>query len=243
MNITTKLSILAFAGSNLIFGSLLPIGFVDLSGSGNGAVPTALIFSSPGSTSNESGCVGFAGNANVTGPSTCPVGFAGGNEQTALNSTYTAASLGLVSFSNLQLIFNVVEPNNAANRSITIDALAITLWDSTTATPTLIDSFRTVAPYVISDPQGTGGGNSGYGFVLDAAQAAQANLRLLQNPSLRIGVAANASNATGGPERVFFRVVPDDDGGGGVNELPEPGTYALVGFGLISAVFYKRRIR
>ncbi len=246
LNITTKLSLLAFASSNLIFASLLPLGYKVIPATGNGNVNTALIFSSPGATSNESGCVGYALNApgggTVTGSSVCPAGFTGNNEQTGQNQTYTASSLGLVNFSNLQLVFNVVEPNSAAQQSITIDAIAITLWNPNTTTPTLIQSFSTIAPYVIANPLGTGGGNSGYAFALDAVQAAQANARLLQTPNLRIGVASNASNATGGPERIFFRVVPsDENGGGGVAEVPEPTSYALVGLGLLSAAFFNSR--
>ena len=240
MNISTKLSLLAFASTNLIFGTLMPLGLQPLQGTGIGTVRTALVLSSPGSTSTETGCVGFAGGT-ITGPSACPTGFVGGNEQTGQNFTYAVVDFNLpgFSFNNLQLIFNAIEPGNPATQSITVDALAITLWNPTTGA--LIETFRTDGAYPIADPA-QGAGQSGYAFALDAAQATAANLRLAATPNLRIGVAANASNAQSGFDTVFLRTVVG--GGGGVppsQVIPEPGTYALVGFGLISAAYVGRR--
>ncbi len=238
MNISTKLTLLAFASSNLIFGSLIPIGPVPISGAGLGAVQTALTFSSPGNSSNETGCVGAGiGGVKITGSAACPAQFVGGNEQ-AVNNTYSASALGLVNFSNLQLIFNASEPGNPADQGITVDLLALTLWNPTNGS--LLGAFYTAAPYVIADAF-SGVGNAGYGFRLDAPQALSANQLLAAFPNLFLGVASNASSATGSLETVSFRVV----GGGAppASVIPEPGTYALVGLGLLSTAFFNRRNR
>ncbi len=239
MNFTSKITLLVLAGSNLMFGSLVAIGPVPSSGSGLGAVNTALTLTSPNNSSTETGCVGAGvGGAEITGSGACPAQFSGGNEQ-AINNTFSASQLGLVNFSNLQLIFNAAEPGNEAQQGITLDLLALTLWDPTNGD--LLGAFYTSAPYVIADSF-SGVGTAGYGFSLDAAQALSANQLLAAFPSLYLGVAANASSATGGLETVFFRVV--EGGGGGVppsEVIPEPGTYALVGIGLISAAYWNRR--
>ena len=242
MNLTSKITLLTLAGSNLLFGSLVAIGPVASTGSGLGAVNTALTITSPGNTSTETGCVGAGvGGVEITGSSACPAQFSGGNEQ-AVNNTFTAVQLGLVNFSNLQLIFNASEPGNNAGRGITLDLLALTLWDPTNGS--LLGAFYTSAPYVIADAF-SGVGNAGYGFVLDAPQAQSANLLLAAFPNLYLGVAANASNATGGLETVFLRVVEGGGGPGGptAENLPEPGTYALVGLGCFAVAIWNRRSR
>jgi len=238
VNYTSKITMLVVAGSNLLFGSLVAIGPVPSSGSGLGNVNTALTFSSPGNSSTETGCVG-AGLAGVkiTGSAACPAGFLGGNEQ-AINNTFSATQLALLNFSNLQVIFNASEPGNTAQQGITVDLLALTLWNPTTGG--LLGTFSTTAPFVITDAF-SGVGNAGYGFRLDEEQALSANQLLAAFPNLFLGVSANASSATGGQETVSLRVVT---GGGGTppsEVIPEPGTYALVGIGLISAAYWNRR--
>jgi hypothetical protein len=183
---------------------------------------TTLTFSSAGSSSTESGCVGGGiGGTTVTGASACPAGFTGGDEQ-AINNVYTAAAIGIADFTQLQLIFNASEPGGVSTRGITIENLALTLWDPTSGL--ILGAFYLPSPYVIADAF-PGVGNAGHGFVLDATQAGAANLLLAAFPELRIGVAATASSATGGQETIFVRSV---EGGGPPSEIPEPGTWALV---------------
>ncbi|MFN0105220.1 MAG: PEP-CTERM sorting domain-containing protein [Bryobacteraceae bacterium] len=232
----SKLALLAFAGAHAAFASLIPIGPVPTSGSGLGNVLTALTFASPGSSSTETGCVGAGiGGVKITGPAACPAGVTGGNEQ-AINNTYSAMFLGLTGatdFDNLQLIFNASEPGNAADMGIVVDKLVLTLWSPTTGA--LLASYSTAGPYVILDAF-PGTGNAGYGFVLDAAQAAAANAVLTANSNLYVGVASNASLATGGLETVFLRVNPAETG-----VIPEPATFALAGLALTSLALLRRR--
>jgi hypothetical protein len=139
----------------------------------------------------------------------------------------------LTDFNNLQLIFNASEPQNPAAMSITVDSLAITLWDP--ATGLILDAKYTAAPVMIPDTD-PGVGNAGFGFMLNAAQAADFNLLLAASPTLRIGVAANASDAqdaTGGLETISFRAT---------NVIPEPSTYALMGSALGALALLRRKV-
>jgi hypothetical protein len=228
---------LAFAGAHAAFAALIPIDVVPISGAGLGTINTALTFTSPGASSAESGCVAAGvGGAEVTGPGACPAGFVGGDEL-AINNTYSAASLGVTDFNNFQVIFSAIEPGNAADMGITVDSLALTLWDP--ATGLILDAKYTAAPYVITDAD-PGVGNAGYGFKLDAGDAADFNLLLANFPNLFIGVAANASDsiggATAGPETISFRVTD------ATTVIPEPSTYALVGIAFAAVALLRRKL-
>lgn len=207
------------------FATLLSLGPVSLGGQGLGSVQTVLTIQSPGNSSNETGCVGSGvGGALVLGAAACPGGgpfgggaFAGGNEQ-AINNTFSASALGLTDFNNLRIIFNPSEPQNAP--SISLDNLALTLWNP--ATGLILDARYIAAPvlFASADP---GAGNAGFGFKLDAAQASAENGILAAFPNLRIGLAANASLATGGPETFSI---------GAAATIPEPSFFGLVALGL-----------
>jgi hypothetical protein len=216
MNTKILSAVLLLSASGTAFASLVPIGQVPESGAGLGAVQTLVTFQATGT---ESGCVGVTGTG-AADPGECPAGIAGGDEQ-AINNVYAAADVGLMDFTNLQLIFNASEPGNAAGQSITLDSLALVLYSST---GTQLAAYYLAAPYFIPDVL-PGTGNAGFGFELDAAQLLLANDVLENNPGLIIGAAATASGAAGGLETVSLRI--NEDGGGGPSEIPEPGTYAL----------------
>jgi hypothetical protein len=215
------------------FASLISIGPVSLGGQGLGSVQTVLTIQSPGSSSTETGCVASGiGGALITGAAACPGGgpfsgpaFTGGNEL-ALNNTFSASALGLTDFNNLRIIFNPSEPASAP--SISLDNLALTLWNPTTGL--ILDARYITAPvlFTSSDP---GAGNAGFGFKLDAAQAAVENGILAAFPNLRIGLAADASLATGGPETFSI----------GVARVPEPSVFGLVAIGLAGFAVLRRR--
>jgi PEP-CTERM motif len=79
-----------------------------------------------------------------------------------------------------------------------------------------------------------GVGNAGFFFALDAAQAANANLLLAANPDLLIGLAANASDATGGLETFSVGAV-------GGTAVPEPTTITLLGLSLVGLHLVTRK--
>ena len=160
-------------GASVSYASLIALGPVPSSGSGLGAVSTVLTFTSPGSSSSETGCVGAgAGGTTVTGSAVCPSAtFPGGNEQ-AINNVFSTAAAGFTNFSNFQLVFNASEPGSAAD--ITLTSLALTIYNSAGV---LQQTHTLAAPYVIADAF-PGVGNAGFGFMLDATEAGQANALL-----------------------------------------------------------------
>jgi len=231
MKLTTKLSVLALASSQLMFGSLISQGLVPESGTGLGSVNTLLTVKAQGSGTVETGCVGWDGTMNTT---TCPTGFTAGGEL-AINNTFTLTQLGLNNFDSIQLIFNASETDN----SLTLDSLALVLYSGT---GTLLNFYTTTGPILFPDTN-NGTGNAGFGFVLDAAQAASANA-YLDIEGLRIGAAFSASGVDNGHETLFVRSI--NDGGippTEVGEVPEPSTYALAGISLIGLAVWNRKKR
>lgn len=224
------------AGATLIPLSIPPGNLVATAGAGLGSVNSLVTFQNTGS---EVGAVGVnASGATVTGSSVAY--FSGSlaagatHEQTgAGNNTYTLAQLGTNTFSNVILIFNASEPQNAGAEPITLNSLSLNIFSPT---GTLLGSFGTSG--ATTYPSLAGVGNAGYGYRLDTAQAAQANALIAANPNLRIGGAASASDASGGLETIFISTLNATPPGTGV---PDSGsTIALLGVGLLSIAFGRR---
>jgi len=234
-NVISTLVLIVGVCAGNAFASLIPLGPVSLGGQGLGSVQTILTIQSPGSSSTETGCVASGiGGVLVKGATACPGGgpfgglpFLGGNEQ-AQNNTFSASSLGLTDFNNLRIIFNPSEPANAP--SISLDNLALTLWNPTTGL--ILDAHYIAVPvlFTSSDP---GAGNAGFGFKLDATEAAVENGILAAFPNLRIGLAADASLATGGLETFSI---------GAVTAVPEPDGFALMIMGLVGLIGFRKRL-
>jgi hypothetical protein len=203
----------------------------DFDGTGLGAVNTVLTLQSPGSSTDEIGAVrrlpGDDGDI-ITGDALT------GASQTR---TLSLSSLGIDSASDLRVVFNAIEPGNDAN-SITLNDLRLSIFspDGTE----LFNSGSLTAPLSFADTF-TGAGNSGFVFALDAAQAAAAQALAFSADfgANLIGLYANLSDATGGPETFFVASA----GGGVTPPIPEPQTYALMlaGLGVVGFVAARRR--
>src|SRR5687768_2585950 len=175
--------------------SLIFLGPDSLAGQGIGAVTTTLTVQQDAQATAEFGCVaGGVGGATVTGAGACPPGSGPigdpftGTDEAAGTTAVSATTLGLTDFANLRISFNAAEPSG---NSITIDNLALTLWDPTDGS--LLGAF------FIEDPVAFATTNPGVGildgfFGLDDTQAALANFILAANPDLFLGLAANLSD-------------------------------------------------
>lgn len=165
----------------------------ETTGTGLGTVNTILTVNN---TPQESGCVAFDGAADVVGPAACPVGIAGGDEQTGESQTQTRTidELGLVTAQQLRIVLNASETGGDA---IAVDNLVLTIFGSDGAE---LFNSGPFAPVVIPETfEGTG--TAGFVFRLDDAQAAAAQPFFA--PQNRIGLAASLSATSSGNETFF----------------------------------------
>lgn len=197
---------------------------IDFQGSGLGSVNTILTLSSPSNATTESGGVAWNGTTDVkTGD------FLGGASQT---QTRSFADIGVTSASSLRVVFNALEPGNALN-SINLTGLTLGVYNTA---GTQVFSASIPQTYAFADTF-TGAGNSGFVFGLTDASLTQ--LASVFNSSLRVGLTASATNATGGFETFFVgnaatAVTPP---------VPEPESYAmmLAGLGVMGFIALRRR--
>ena len=200
---------------------------VDLGGTGFGNVSSILSLKPRGDNTSASGSVAWSGSTDVT---TGNVSADGGNK----NATYSFGQLGITDAANLLLIFNPNEPGAAATNGITLNAMTLTVYSMAGA---LLYSTSLNAPVVFPTTQ-TGNGNSGYGFVLDDAGISGVNGVL--SATNRIGLSASLLNAQGSADNFFGIAI---EGEGGSNDVPEPGSVALLGLGLAGMTALRRRSR
>lgn len=192
-----------------------------ISGSGLGAVNTVLTISSPNSSSTEAGSVAWNGSADVKT----------GDVNEGQTQTRSLEELGLSKSADLRVIFNAAEP---ASNPITLTDLVLYIF-SAGGTPLFQSGAFT---QVIFNSTEVGTGSSGFVFGLDPADIANAATAFATS-SNRIGLQAMAINATGGQE-TFFVTLAGNPGGPATN-VPEPGTIALIGLGLLGMGFAAKR--
>ncbi|MES2991880.1 MAG: PEP-CTERM sorting domain-containing protein [Pseudomonadota bacterium] len=196
---------------------------VDFQGTGLGSVNTVLTIQSPGSTTTESGSVAWDGTMDVFSGDA----MTGGSQ----SMTRTFADLGVTSASSLRVVFNALEPGAA--ESITLTDLTLNVFDST---GDVVFSASTPSSYSFADTA-SGAGNSGFVFALTPSQAA--GLQAVFDTSLRVGLDASASDATGGFETFFVA------NSATVTPIPEPSTWALLlgGLGCVLTLSNRRQRR
>ena len=200
-------------------------------GTGLGTVETVLTLSSPGSSSNETGCV----RPGPGGTITANCGFVDATVMTGEGQigTPTLGTIGATSASDLRVVFNASEP---ASDSITLNNLVLSIYDPAGA---LLFASGPSGPFVFPTTF-SGTGNSGFLFGLDATQAAQAQAAAFGPGSAnnRIGLGASLSNATGGLESFFVaattQTTPVPDGGSAV---------MLLGMALMGLAGVRRMMR
>jgi hypothetical protein len=145
--------------------------------------------------------------------------------------------LGVLNAAGLRVVFNPSEPGAD---SINLNNLVLSIFSPTGGVLFTSGAFTGVT-FPSTNP---GVGNAGFVFALDATQAAAAQTAAFGAGfgNNLVGLAASASDATGGLETFFVAGVGD---GGVINPtaVPEPETYAtlLSGLGLLGFIAWRRK--
>lgn len=210
----------------------------------------------------ESGCVSSTADGTLIGGSgACLTADAtggngvinlGGDEVNPLtdNQKFGNPTLGELNYdsaSDIQIIFNSVEPQAEQFRSINVVDLTLKFMDGSSVLLALDGSQE----FGETEP---GNGSAGFVFTIDESMWAAVDSLIFGADGfagLRLALEATLADAHAGPDSFRFIGGEDDDNGGGgaggggeePNEVPEPAALGLFGLGLLGAGFARRRIR
>jgi hypothetical protein len=186
-------------------------------GSGLGAVPTVLTLNNTNNVST--GCISPSGTTGC--------GFADNTvQQSSTTQLVTALGGSLATLgTDLRIVANFSEP---AGNAATIEQLVLTLYNGNMVAFTGdLASSQSFA----STSQGVGNIGFAFGLTSTAATAFQTALNSIGS-SARIGLGASLSDVQGGLDTFAVTRLNGSTGGGG-SVVPEPGTWALLGTGLM----------
>jgi PEP-CTERM motif. len=246
------LCLLGAVNANLAWGSLVYEGVLSGKGAGIGASNVVLTIQH---NPSEQGCVGWNGSANVIGSGACPTGLTpaitGGDEKTAQSQTgtQTVAATGVQGGSSIVVILNIQEP---AGGSITIENISLTAYSPTGSvlynSGNMFDAGTPPGGGLFVQNSFQGQGNLGFGFILDATQAAAISpfictsaaaagcggVANAANANNRLGLAGLLGGTSGGNET--FSIADASN----VLVVPEPITMLTFGAGLALLAFAHR---
>src|SRR5947209_11496801 len=136
--------------------------------------------------------------------------------------TVSLSQIGTTNAGNIQIYFDINEPNGGGVNSVTLNSLVLNAFDS--GGNNIFSASLLGGPLNLQQ-LGNGQGHSDYVFTLDSAAAARLQAAINAHPDLLLGLIAAISTAQGGPESFFI--------GTATAEVPEPTTLLLLGTGLI----------
>jgi hypothetical protein len=255
---STALAGPAYAG--LVYDSEI---FVTAQGFGN--AHRALTVQEKGNGNDvESGCVSSTADGTLIGGSGACMGTdatggngiinVGGDEVSPLsdNQKFGIPTLGELNYdsaSDIQIVFNSVEPQAAQFRSINVTDLTLKFMDGSSVLLALDGSQE----FGETEP---GNGSAGFVFTIEESMWAMVDSLIFGADGFagfRLALEATLADAHAGPDSFRFIGGEDDDNGGGSgggggggggeepNEVPEPAALGLFGLGLIGVGFARRR--
>jgi hypothetical protein len=208
---------------------------------GFGAAPRILTVQTTGT---ESGCGANVGGSLVTGASACqgdatiaPNGVVntGGDEATGGDNKFSIVDLGDVGVSSADQIALIYNPSQTGSDPTTnITDVTLKFYDSNNTLVASVDNAETLTFGVVNP----GNGGAGFTLVLDDTQAAQIDALLGDLSNYTVALEATITNSNDGPDS--FRLTSIE---GATTPVPEPGTIALFGSGLLAAGLVGRRQR
>ena len=191
------------------------------SGSGLGAVPTVLTLNNTNNIST--GCISPTGTANC--------GFPDNTVQQS-STTRLVSELGgsLATFgTDLRIVANFSEPGQTQMNAATIEQLVLTLYNGNSVA---FKGDLAGSQSFASTAQGVGNIGFAFGLTTTAAAAFQTALNAIGGTA-RIGLGASLSDVQGGLDTFSVTRLNAGTPGGGGSVVPEPGTWALLGTGLM----------
>lgn len=228
-----SLALLVAALPRIASANLVLVGPVNLKGTGFGNVNTILTVQAlgQGMGGTESGCVGLNSSGNqIDGSAACQGANAGGNEKPPDKFPHNQV-FQVSDAATLAIVFNTDQPGGS---SIVLNDLVLTLYNAQGAVGFTSGDFASAQDFASTSFE-TGIGKSGWEFMLDAPQTAQAQAAMNAGFDF-LGLSTTISGASGGPETFFLTTGSDS------SPTPEPASLALLGIGLlVSGVMMRRK--
>lgn len=241
----TALGAVVLCSATPAFADLVYVNGAQIPGTGLGTVPTVVTVLDNGNGAQqndiESGCVTHVAGGDPATPTTaCQFGLQGGDNTSGnvgSNTWLLNQIAGLNNAGELAFVLNISEGGNGGTATLT--DLYMSLFNTST---NLYDYYQyTGADLALSD---TGGiGQSGdHLFALNFAQSVQAAAfcPILSQCIVGGGVQFGQGTTSATPETLYVTYLRRDDTVPS-NDIPEPGSLALMGVGALAVGFVSRR--